>query len=72
MNSTRRFANILLAALILAGLAGCQLTLEDLTPFEFRTPKQIVDPDKQPPPPPPPPPVTGKDIVFYLGIDGVD
>ncbi len=71
MNPARRFANSLLVALILMGLGGCQLTLEDLTPFEFRTPKQIVDPDK-PTPPQPPPPVTGKDIVFYLGIDGVD
>lgn len=71
----RRFATTLLAAALIVTMAGCQITLEDLTPFEFR---QVTGPDKPPPDRPPPdkppdqPPVTGKDIVYILGVDGVD
>lgn len=65
-----------LLVLILAGAlycAGCQVTVDDLRPFELRQGGgESTEPPKQPPKQPEPPKQTGKDVIFALGLHGID
>ncbi|MCC6574769.1 MAG: hypothetical protein IT462_13395 [Planctomycetes bacterium] len=56
-------------------IAGCQITVEDLTPIEFRKGGGGVEkpePEPTPEPLPKPPKPTSKDVIYILGITGMD
>lgn len=64
----------LLIMLALAGAlwcCGCQITVDDIRPFDLRKGGgEVVEP--QPEPQPEPPRQTGKDVIYALGLHGID
>lgn len=64
----------LLLALIASGavyLAGCQLTVDDIRPVHLRGGGEAA-PEPPPQPEPKPKPEAGKDVIYVLGLHGID
>jgi len=62
-------------ALILAGAilsVGCQLTVDDFRPVHLRGGGESPEAEPEPEPTPEPPRTTGKDVIFVLGLNGID
>lgn len=55
---------------------GCQITVDDIQPVHLRgggeSPEPETKPQPEPQPKPEPPKNTGKDVVYVLGLNGID
>ncbi len=66
-----------LMAMVLAGTAfavGCQVTVDDIQPVHMRGGGESPEPEPEPKPEPKPEPPknTGKDVIYVLGLNGID
>jgi hypothetical protein len=62
-------------ALVLAGVifnVGCQVTVEDFRPVHLRGGGESTETEPKPEPKPEPPRPSGKDVIFVLGLNGID